>query len=321
VSRHCRSSSDRQSRGSGPPSYRCWGQWCCWQCRRTTRFLPPWRDSPRHGAGEAARALVRQPPTTMASQIGISITTTGTTISTELILSIASASFGKPGLEHVPDLGHGRTGQSRVWSLLRRHLPTGACCSYCRNPRWRSGASVPAARQGRTVPRHAGPQPARPPKPAGHQGTGRSVAQAYETAPRARGLRVHDGGVFEPQAGACDLRFGNGLTWLALRLRRPAHAPIGRQRKRRPGPNRASWWPVRGITMFAPEPCPAPPGDAGSATALNLAMFTSAFGLELRNVARLTSVSPSVGPRLTCELAGMAVPSASKVTRGSAWCC
>jgi hypothetical protein len=28
-----------------------------------------------------------------------------TTISTEPILSIASASFGKPGLEHVPDLG------------------------------------------------------------------------------------------------------------------------------------------------------------------------------------------------------------------------
>jgi hypothetical protein len=59
-------------------------------------------DLEKGGLGAPGRG---QTQTTMARQIGIPITATGTTISTELILSIASASFGKPGLEHLPDLG------------------------------------------------------------------------------------------------------------------------------------------------------------------------------------------------------------------------
>ena len=69
------------------------------------RVCLPRRDSPRHGAGEAARALVRQTPTTMASQIGISITTTGTTISTDLVPSDDPRPSGKRGLRSFSSLG------------------------------------------------------------------------------------------------------------------------------------------------------------------------------------------------------------------------
>jgi hypothetical protein len=80
----------------------------------------------------------------------------------------------------------GRTGQSRVWSLLWRRLPTGACCNCCHNPQWRSGASVPAARARRAVPRQRWPrsQPAgSPPQPAGPSGN-RPRSGTFNCGPR-----------------------------------------------------------------------------------------------------------------------------------------
>jgi hypothetical protein len=119
----------------------------------------PWCGSPRRQW--PARSEYRSPP--------------------ELIPSIASASFGKPGLEHVPDLGPCPS-PDRAKSRLE---PSLASFTYRRVLQLRSQPAVGASRppgQGGRCPRQRWPrsQPAgSPPQPAGHQGTGRSVVEPF----------------------------------------------------------------------------------------------------------------------------------------------
>ena len=122
----------------------------------------PWCGSPRRQW--PARSEYRSPP--------------------ELIPSIASASFGKPGLEHLPDLGpvQGRTGQSRVWSLLWRHLPAGALQLQLLSQPAVEVRRVCPGREGRE---HGAPATLARSQPArarhhnqlAHQGTGRSLVE------------------------------------------------------------------------------------------------------------------------------------------------